>query len=160
MTLGIQCVNGLRQIQRQRLVRVKPSGLRDQVLGQGGEDAPVACGQGVGERAAFDRPTQSQVIKLAGARVETSFDVAQTFAPGQLRKDQTNQLLPAGEMFDLVVAAITLDAALEHLWVNGIEELIQNELTGEHGSRIAARGARKGARNSSRSHSQNAFPPS
>ena len=149
---GIERVNRWRYVQGPWLVRVKRARLSDEQLSQIGENAPVAGGQGIGQRAAANGPAQSQMIELIGARVEAGFDVAQAFAPGQLREDQTDELLPTGEMFDLVVAAVAADATVELLAMKTIQELGKDVLTGVHGSKIAAMN-RSGDRSSSnRSH--------
>ena len=117
---GVQGVNRLVQIQHHRFVGVKLARVANEVLGQIGEDAPVARGQRVGQRAALDGLAQTQVVELVAAGVETRFDVAQAFAPGQLGKDQTDELLPSGEVLDLVIATVALDAAAKLLWMDEI----------------------------------------
>src|SRR5262245_17523445 len=109
------------------------------MLSQIGEDAPVTAGQRIGERAALDRLAQTQMIKLACPGVETSLDVAQTFAPSQLRKDQADELLPAGEVLHFVIATIASNATAELLTMNTVEQLRKNVLTRIHGSRLAAK---------------------
>src|SRR4029079_5041949 len=152
---GVQCINGLVQIQNQRLVGVELSCLPNQPLGQICKDAPVANRQGIGERAAADRAAQPQMIELIGACVQTRFDVAQTFPPGQLGKNQADELLPAGEMFDLVGAAIALNAAMKLFAMDQAQELGQDVLTGVHASRIAAQPSFLTPPSSNASHSLN-----
>jgi hypothetical protein len=53
----------------------------------------------------------THVAKLALLRTQASFDIPQTFAVGELCKCHAKILIEAGEAFDLVVAAIPLDAA-------------------------------------------------
>src|SRR5262249_37597354 len=135
---GIQRVDALRQIQSERIAAVKPTCLANEVLSQIGKDTPVAAGQRVGQRAAFDELAQPQMIELFGSGVQTRFDVAKTFAPSQLGENQTDKLLPGSEVFDLVIAAITNDTATELLSVNKIEQLRENKLAAIHDSRITA----------------------
>src|SRR5205085_6649872 len=64
----------------------------------------------IGQGRARHLATESQVIQLALQRTQTSFDVAQTFAIGQLGKGHGQVLVPAGEASQPEVALITLDA--------------------------------------------------
>ena len=135
---GVQGVDRLIQIQRQWFLGVKPARLSDEVSGQIREDAPVACGQRVGQGAAFDRTAQTQMIQLIGAGIETGFDVAQTLAPSQLGENQTNKQLPRREVLDFVIAAITFDATVKLLAMKQIQKLGKCVVAGVHSSRIAA----------------------
>jgi hypothetical protein len=83
------------------------------------------------------RAAQAQVVELAVAGVETGFDVAQTFPPGQLREGQTDELVPAGELGDFAVAAVAGDAALELLGMNPIQELGEDLFSRIHARRVA-----------------------
>jgi len=153
----IQGINRLVQVQRQGLVGVKVAGPAKEILGHRGENAPVASGQRIGQCAASDRLAQAQVIALIAASIETGFDIAQAFAPGQLGKHQTDKLLPSGEVLDLVIATVALDAAAKLLWMDQIEQLGKDVLASEHDSRIAAKDSKTSRPNSSRSHPQIAF---
>jgi hypothetical protein len=84
----------------------------------------------------MDRATQTQVVEMRGSRVQTHFDVAQTFTPSQLRESQTNELVPTRELADFVVTAITSDAALELLRMNPVQKLRQNVFSTVHPERI------------------------
>ena len=72
-------------------------------------DPPIAHRVGIGQGVASDGAAETQMIELGGLRAQTSFDVAQAFAPGQLRKRQTQILIKAGESLDLVLATIARD---------------------------------------------------
>ena len=95
---------------------------------------------------------RSQMIQLLGSRVEASFDIAQTFAPSQLSKNQTHELLPTREVFDFVVSTVALNTTMELLWMDAIQQLRKHKLTGEHASRIAAKTCPSSSASSSRSH--------
>ena len=64
---------------------------------------------GVRQGVARDAAAKTHVIQLRLLRAQTGFDVAQTFAPGELRESQAEKLIPAGETLDLVIASIALD---------------------------------------------------
>jgi len=120
---GIQGVDRLVQVQRQRFVGVKLSRATDEVLRQIGEDAPVVNRQRIGQRAAFDRFTQTQMVVPITAGVEPNFNIAQAFAPRQLGKKQTDKFQPVGEVLDFVIAAVTLDTTVKLLGMDEIEQL-------------------------------------
>jgi hypothetical protein len=63
------------------------------------------------------------MIKLGPPRTLTRFDVAQAFTPGQLRKSQTQKLVPAGEIFDVAIAVVAIDAKLKRVGREKIREL-------------------------------------
>jgi hypothetical protein len=46
---------------------------------------------------------------------KTSFDIAEAFATAKLRKDQTEELIRAGEIFDVAIARVAMDANLKLL---------------------------------------------
>jgi hypothetical protein len=135
---GIQRINRLVQVQSQGFVEVKLSRLSDQQLGHIGEDAPVPSRQSIGQGAATNRSAQAQMVKLLGSRVQTRFDIAQTFAPSQLSKDQADELLPTGEVLDLVVAIVALNATMKLLPMKQIQKLGEHKMAGVHDSRIDA----------------------
>jgi len=58
------------------------------------------------QRAARNIAADTHVAKLALLRTQASFDIPQTFATGKLCKCYATILIEAGEVFDLVVAAI------------------------------------------------------
>src|SRR5215470_8326570 len=66
-----------------------------------GIDPPIAHRVGIGQGVASDGAAETQMIELGRLRAQTSFDVAQAFAPGQLCERQP---------LDLVLATIARDA--------------------------------------------------
>ena len=57
---------------------------------------------------------------------ETGFDIAETFAIGELSKRQTKELLPAREIFDVAIALVPLDANLKLVGGEEFHELREN----------------------------------
>jgi len=74
------------------------------------------------------------VIELALLCPQTGFDVPQALAVGQLSEGHAEILLEAGELFDLVVAVVTIDALMENMERKMLHHLRENELAGVHGS--------------------------
>ncbi len=53
------------------------------------------------------------MIELGLLGTKTSFDIAEAFAIGKLSKGQTEELIPAGEIFDVAIALVAIDANLK-----------------------------------------------
>ena len=75
---GVQGIHGVVEVQAERLVGVDRPRDVDEYLREVGEDAPVVCLVGVGQRGARDLAAKAQVIELAWNRTQTGFDVAET----------------------------------------------------------------------------------
>jgi hypothetical protein len=52
--------------------------------------------------------------------------LAETFAIGELSKGQTKELIPAGEIFDVAIALVPIDANLKLVGREEIHELREN----------------------------------
>ena len=63
------------------------------------------------------------MIELGLLSTKTSFDVAKTFAISELGKRQTKELIPAGEIFDVTIALVPLDANLKLVGWKELHEL-------------------------------------
>ena len=63
---------------------------------------------------------------------ESGFDVAQTFAPGQLGESQHEKLFIGGEFADAAVAVVTGDTFVELVFVQEVEELGEDGATFVH----------------------------
>jgi len=119
-------VNGLGQLQAERLVAIKFASSGDQHLSEIGKDAPVATLVGVRQRVARDGTAQAHVIKLGALGAQTGFDVAPTFAARELRKSQTEKLIEAGKALNLAVASVTLHATAKSLPREEVHDLRKN----------------------------------
>src|SRR6266581_3870382 len=81
---GIERVDGVLEIEPERLVGVKSPGGADQALREIAVDAPIPRRVGIGQRVARNGAAKSQVIELGALHTQTRFDVAQALAIGQL----------------------------------------------------------------------------
>jgi hypothetical protein len=75
---------------------------------------------------------KTHVIEFAGNRTQARFDVAKTFSKGQLRKCQTQKLIQARKIAPFVIAAITLDALVELVRWDVIDQLREDRPTRRH----------------------------
>jgi hypothetical protein len=74
------------------------------------------------------------VVQLAAHGAQTGFDVAQALAVGQLRKGHSQIMVAARETPVVRISAITLDALLELIGGQVIQELGEDGLSGIHPS--------------------------
>src|SRR2546425_9082684 len=123
---GVQRVSGLLKFGGKRLVGVERRGLLNEPLSEVGEDAPVAAFVGVGQCAAGGGLANTAVIELGTQGAQTGFDVAQTFAPGQLGKSHDGELFVAGQLADPEVAAIALNTLVEFVFGQTVQQLGEN----------------------------------
>jgi len=63
------------------------------------------------------------MIELGLLSTKTSFDIAEAFAISELSKGQTEELIPAGEIFDVAIALVAIDANLKLVGGEEVHEL-------------------------------------
>jgi hypothetical protein len=66
---------------------------------------------GIGQGVSGNRAAKTKMVEFCGLRAKASLDVAQAFAPRQLREGQRQILVEARKPLDLAFAVIALDAA-------------------------------------------------
>jgi hypothetical protein len=66
------------------------------------------------------------VVEFGLLSAETRFDIAQTLAIGELSKDQTKELIPTGEVFDIAVALVAVNANLKLITRKVVQQLSEN----------------------------------
>ena len=129
---GVQRIGGGLEFNAERFIGVERGGLLDEDVGEVGEDAPVALFVGVGQRAAGGGLADAGVIELGAEGRQTGFDVAQTFAPGQLGEGQHEELFVGGQFADAEVAVVTGDTLVELVFGQEVEELGEDGATFVH----------------------------
>jgi len=151
---GVDC--GV-QVDRQRVLGIQRPRHGDQMLGEVGVDLPRPCGVGIGQGVARNRlATQPHVIEPLGLGAQVDLDIAQRFAVGQLGKSHGQKLIHAGEVLDLVIAAVPGYApAKSTQWHKG-HELRENQLALVHGDplRICAKDNKAWHRRSNRDQTE------
>jgi len=154
---GIEGVNRGIQIDRQRIFCIKRPRHGDQMLGEVGVDLPRPCGVGIGQGIARDGlATQSHVVEPLGLCAQIDLDIAQGFSVGQLGKRHGQKLIHAGEVLDLVIAAVPGDAPTKSTqWQKG-HELRKNQLALVHGGplRMCAKDNKSWCRRSNRDQTE------
>src|ERR1035437_7509405 len=129
---GVQRVSGGLEFKAERFVGVERGGLLDEDVGEVGEDTPVAIFVGIGQRAAGGGLADAGVIEFRAEGRQTGFDVAQTFAPGQLGESEHEELFVGGQLADAEVPVITRDTLVELVFWEEVEELGEDSATFVH----------------------------
>src|ERR1035437_1245160 len=81
---GVQRIGGGLEFKAERFLGVKRGRLLDEDVGEVGKDTPVPLFMGHRQRVAGGGLADAGMIELRAEGRQTDFDVAQTFAPGQL----------------------------------------------------------------------------
>jgi hypothetical protein len=66
------------------------------------------------------------MIEFGLLRAETSFDVAQAAAIGELSEGEAEELIPTRELFDVAIALVAIDANLKLVGRDEIQKLRKN----------------------------------
>jgi hypothetical protein len=72
------------------------------------------------------------MVKLGLLGAQTSFDIAQAAAIGQLREQQRKELIPAREVLHVTIALVAIDANLELVGWEEIQKLRENTVAKIH----------------------------
>jgi hypothetical protein len=119
---GVEGVGGLVEVGAEGIGGVKLAGFLDQDVGEVGPDAKGALFVGVGHGVAGGGRTHSHVPEFGLMGAQTTFDIAQTLAGGQLGEGHAQVLVHAGEVLDIAFAVVSPDAAGEL----GVREKLHN----------------------------------
>ena len=105
---------------------VKVASGGNQNLSEIGIDPPVPVFVGVCQRVARNLSSEAHMIELGLLGTKTSFDIAEAFAISELSKCQTEELIPAGKIFDIAIALVSIDANLKLVGGEEVHELREN----------------------------------
>src|SRR5690606_1038323 len=98
----------------------------------------VAFLVGIGERAASNVTTNTQVIQLGLMCPQAQLDLAQALAPGELGEGHAQKLVEAGEAFDVALSLIRMHGASKGRERQVIHQLGEDESALMHGAAPAA----------------------
>ena len=130
---GIEGVDGCIQVDRHWVLGIQRARHGDQVLREVGVDLPrpscIGIGQGVARNSLAAQP---HVIQPLGLSTQIDLDVAQRLAVGQLSKGHGQELVHAGEILNLVIAAVSGHASTKSAQWQKRHELRENKLAVVH----------------------------
>ena len=103
------------------------------------EQSPVASLVGIGKGGAGYLAANSDVVELGTLRVQTSHQIAQALAPGELRVCDAQKMIPGREVPDAMIRREPVDQVLEMTEWDKNQQLRENRLTAIHGVASYAR---------------------
>ena len=134
---GVEGVDRLVEVQTDVFVGIQPSRPGDEEGGQIGVDSPVAQFVGVGQRASRNAAANADVIKFFADGPERQLDVAETFAVGQLGESHAPELVATEELTNAMIAGVSLDASVELMSRNEVQQLRENRSAFVHVSHLS-----------------------
>jgi len=129
---GVQRIGCGLEFKAERFIGVERGGLLDEHLGEIGKDAPVPLFIGHRQRVAGGGLADAGVIEFGTEGRQTGFDVAQTFAPGQLGESEHEELFVGGQFADAEVTVVTGDTLVEVVLGQEVEKLGEDGATFVH----------------------------
>ena len=129
---GVQGIDGVVQIQPQVLAVVQFAGSANQQGCDIRPDAPVSRLVRVCQGGTAHAVTQAHAIEFAGIGTQGRLDIAQAFAPSQLREGQHSKLLGAGHPANPGIAGVAIDYAGKAGPWNKIHDLCEQCLADIH----------------------------
>jgi len=129
---GVERKDSLIQVQREGLVLVEVSGTVDQMDAEVLIDQKVPLAVGIGQSRARDLAPETHPVEFVSMRMQTGLDVSQTIPARELGEGHREVLIPAGEVAHPTVSLISIDALVEFVTGDELEQLSKNGLLG-HG---------------------------
>ena len=133
-------IQGLFQAQSDIVFFVQCDGQLDQALSQGFEEFAAAPFVGIGQGGPRHAVAQSDVVELGFLRVQARNQVAQTFAPRELRVGHTNEVAPCGEVPRPAVGLVLVDEVFEVSKRHEAQHLCKHRSTRVHAANLSKRG--------------------
>lgn len=130
----VQRVDRVVQIDAKAVVAVQLARTSDEQGGQVCPDAPIAPLVGIGQRRTFDWRAKAHAVKFRLVGLQTSFDVAQTLAVGQLREGHGAELLWATQAAHSGISTIAIHDARKTGPRNELHNLREQRLAQVHSS--------------------------
>ncbi len=116
---------------------------RDEQQRQILEDSVVAGSVGVGDWAACNRTSKTEVIELLLARSQAVLQIAKTLSKREQREGESEQMVPRGKRGGLIVTAVFCDDPSEIPFRKEVDDLRENEASRMHGNTVYAKTAPK-----------------
>jgi hypothetical protein len=130
----VERVSSLFQSETEVVVSVKLPCNSNQNVGEISVNLPVSCFVGIGEGAPSDFSSKADMIESRLKYPETRFDIPQAFAISELSERHRKELIQAGERLNFVIAAVSVDALVEFVLREKIQNLGKDGSAGIHGS--------------------------
>ena len=127
---GIEGIDGLLEFQTEIIVGIEIAGLMDEHLGEVRVDSPVTGFIGVGQGVTGNVAADPHVIQSIPHRTQAGLNVAEALPKSQMSEGHAEELIETGEAFDLVIAAVSLDAFSELIKRQELHNLVEDVFIG------------------------------
>jgi len=128
---GIECVNHLLEIEPIGIFGIQSAGLSNENLSESFVDAPIPIFVCIGEIRSDDLPANTHRVAMS-ATIQASFDIPQALPKGDLGEGHGEKLISSGHTLTGSWHGVQIDAALEFLAVQQIENLSEDEASCVH----------------------------
>jgi len=130
---GVQRIEWFLETQAAVLALIQLDRYGNQPMTERFEQSPVASLVGIGQGRSGYLAANPDVIELGALRVQTSHQIAQALAPGELGVRDAQKMVPGREMSDAVIRREPIDQMLEMTEWNKTQQLRENRLAAIHG---------------------------
>jgi len=124
-------------------VGIKFPGVLNESLGKVGIDPPISVFVGFGQSASRNLAADACMIKFGSQSSQAGFDIAKAFSVSELGKSHTEELIVAREFSDSVIALIALNAFVEFVPGEEIQDLGENDSSSMHPPFLSVMGWKK-----------------
>jgi len=138
---GIEGVGGLNKVDTEALICIEDSGACNQHMGKIGPYSPVTIFVCVSEGAFTDSASETGMVEFCFNGAETRFDITEIFTSGNLGKRHGEELIETGQLPDSAIPLIPVDAEIEFIPGDEIEELGKDDTTLVHRRLLDEKGA-------------------
>ena len=128
----VQRIGSLFQIDAKLFADIQVGRLSNEHLRKIGEDAPVPFLVGIRQRTARPGRTNTRVIEFCRLRAKSNRNLPQACAARQLRECHDQELIPATQVADAVVATVLFDASVELVLRQVVRQLCKDRSSFVH----------------------------
>ncbi len=128
----IEGVGGMIQGNAKVFVGIKLACAPDKSLSKVGIDPPISVFVGFGQSRARNFAADACVIKFGSQSSQAGFDISKAFSVSELSKGHTEKLIVAREFSDPIIALIPLNAFVEFVSGEEIQDLGENDSSSMH----------------------------
>lgn len=130
---GVQRIERFLEAQAAVLVLMQLDRYGNQPMAKCLEHAPVASLVGIGQSGTGYPAANPDVVELGALRVQTSHQIAQALASGELGVRDAEEMVPDREVLDTVVRREPIDQMFEVTEWHKTQQLRENRLAAIHG---------------------------
>jgi len=120
---GIEGICGLNKIDAEAIICIEYSGACNQNMSEVSPYSPVTIFVCISKGASTDSASETGMVEFCFNSAETRFDISQTFSACELGECHGEELIETGQLPDSMISTIPVDAEIEFISGDEIEEL-------------------------------------